>query len=100
MLQNILTVCECPKELTRLLEKFVPLLVSGADPLSQNQAAGAPTVKTLFLNVTRVINNLAMDIKSQEQLEVWWLFLNMAQATKQQIYLLMHCSHGFQPPNM
>ena len=71
MLQNILTVCECPKELTRLLEKFVTLLVSGADPSSQNQAAGAPTVKTLFLNVARVINNLAMDIKSQEQLEVW-----------------------------
>ena len=100
MLQKILTVCECPKELTRLLEKFVPLLVSGEDPSSQNQAAGAPTVKTLFLNVARVINNLAMDIKSQEQLEVWWLFLNMAQATKQQTYLLIHCNHGFQPPDM
>lgn len=100
MLQKILTVCECAKELTRLLEKFVPLLVSGEDPSSQNQPAGAPTVKTLFLNVARVINNLAMDIKNQEQLEVWWLFFNMAQATKQQTYLLMHCNHGFQPPNM
>ncbi|KAK7102504.1 dentin sialophosphoprotein-like [Littorina saxatilis] len=66
---NIVTVCEGPKELARLLEKFATLLLSGATPASEGQSEGAPSIKILFLNIARAVNNLAMDIKSQAQLE-------------------------------
>ena len=90
MLQKILSVCQGPRELSRLLEKFASLLVSGSDSSSQGQAASAPSVKTLFLNVARAVNNLAMDIKSQSQLEVCWLFLSVTHAPNLCIHARVH----------
>nr|KAG5697108.1 hypothetical protein BaRGS_002024 [Batillaria attramentaria] len=62
---NILRVCECAKELNRLLEKFAAELKNGAPVTIQ----GAPTAESLLLSTVRALNNLAMDIKTQPQLE-------------------------------
>lgn len=59
-LQEVLRVCQCPLQLTHLLQKFAP---------SVSKGQGSKDEK-LLLNIARAINNLAMDLKSQSQLEV------------------------------
>ncbi|XP_076448020.1 uncharacterized protein LOC143284839 [Babylonia areolata] len=65
-----------PSELSRLVQKLAAQLLGGrggskvrGQGEGQGLVVGGPGVEALFLNCVRVVNNLAMDIKSQPQLE-------------------------------
>lgn len=73
-------MCQCPLQLTHLLQKFAP---------SVSKGQGSKDEK-LLLNIARAINNLAMDLKSQSQLEVGTL------KSLKQVFVGMSCALSYE----
>ncbi|KAL8621158.1 hypothetical protein ACOMHN_004829 [Nucella lapillus] len=68
---EVLRVVAGPEELCRLLQRLAPRVAGGGEAKkgAPGLIDGSPGAETLFLNCARVVNNLAMDLKSQPQLE-------------------------------